>query len=229
MNLSFAFGSRAVASIRCAAAVLALALGRFSAGSLRPAQSVHEGCSPNTRAFSQPPTTGRAAALRSRQLRRRDGGGRSPAASSPALLTPLPAGAARSLRRRRCVASTTRGRSLAQGAGRWVEGRCSSSCESRSWGAARRPGERRRRVEAREVRGGAAVALGGNRGRRAAMATSTLGPGRCGCVASDARHTPARSLGVATPRLIPRGERAPGECQAPPCERGSRRWRDQRV
>ena len=32
------------------------AVGRFSAGSLRPAQSVHEGCSPNTRAFSQPPT-----------------------------------------------------------------------------------------------------------------------------------------------------------------------------
>ena len=33
------------------------AVGRFSAGSLRPAQSVHEGCSPNNRAFSQPPTT----------------------------------------------------------------------------------------------------------------------------------------------------------------------------
>ena len=32
------------------------AVGRFSAGSLRPAQSVHEGCSPNNRAFSQPPT-----------------------------------------------------------------------------------------------------------------------------------------------------------------------------
>ena len=52
------------------------------------------------------------------------------------------------------------------------------------------------------------------------------GPGRCGCVASDAGrtpagHTPAGSLGVATPRLIPRGERAPGERQAPPCERGS--------
>ena len=31
------------------------AVGRFSAGSLRPAQSVHEGCSPNNRAFSQPP------------------------------------------------------------------------------------------------------------------------------------------------------------------------------
>ena len=50
--------------------------------------------------------------------------------------------------------------------------------------------------------------------------------GRCGCVASDARrrpagHTPAGSLGAATPRLIPRGERAPGERQAPPCERGS--------
>ena len=52
------------------------------------------------------------------------------------------------------------------------------------------------------------------------------GPGRCGCVASDAGrtpagHTPAGSLGVATPRLIPRGERAPGERQAPLCERGS--------
>ena len=34
------------------------AVGRFSAGSLRPAQSVHEGCSPNNRAFSQPPTPG---------------------------------------------------------------------------------------------------------------------------------------------------------------------------
>ena len=32
------------------------AVGRFSAGSLRPAQSVHEGCSPNNRAFPQPPT-----------------------------------------------------------------------------------------------------------------------------------------------------------------------------
>ena len=32
------------------------AVGRFSAGSLRPAQSVHEGCSPFIRAFSQPPT-----------------------------------------------------------------------------------------------------------------------------------------------------------------------------
>ena len=32
------------------------AVGRFSAGSLRPAQSVHEGCSPNNHAFSQPPT-----------------------------------------------------------------------------------------------------------------------------------------------------------------------------
>ena len=34
------------------------AVGRFSAGSLRPAQSVHEGCSPFIRAFSQPPTRG---------------------------------------------------------------------------------------------------------------------------------------------------------------------------
>ena len=33
------------------------AVGRFSAGSLRPAQSVHEGCSPNNRAFPQPPTS----------------------------------------------------------------------------------------------------------------------------------------------------------------------------
>ena len=49
-------------------------------------------------------------------------------------------------------ASTTMGRSLAQGAGRWVEVRCSSSCEPRSWGAARRSGEGRR-IEAREVRG----------------------------------------------------------------------------
>ena len=31
-------------------------MGRFSAGSLRPAQSVHEGCSPFIRAFSQAPT-----------------------------------------------------------------------------------------------------------------------------------------------------------------------------
>ena len=34
------------------------AVGRFSAGSLRPAQSVHEGCSPNNGAFPQPPTNG---------------------------------------------------------------------------------------------------------------------------------------------------------------------------
>ena len=34
------------------------AVGRFSAGSLRPAQSVHEGCSPFIRTFSQPPTPG---------------------------------------------------------------------------------------------------------------------------------------------------------------------------
>ena len=44
-------------------------------------------------------------------------------------------------------ASTTRGRSQAQGAGRWVEVRCSSSCGPRSWGAARR------RVGVREVGG----------------------------------------------------------------------------